>query len=330
MPHSSGGGSHGGGCHGGSSHSSSGSGRNSRRAGSRSFLGSTRYVYYEKSKPVYVYADYDITKKRSPLRYLILLFYVPFIFAISSMLLGAYRNPIKLKQDYNGSIVIEDKISVIEDEAKLRDSLSAFYDKTGISPAVITVYNEDWQNNYSNLENYAYDLYVNKFADEKHWLIVYSEPVQGDGSFNNWYWEGMQGDDTDPIITEKLAGSFTNNLHKLLLANSRYTVSEAIQEAFNKLTPTIMNSSMDLSALGMAVLVMTFICFHAYFMVGFNPKGKKYRTAMKCPTTVKEDICEYCNGVYVIGTCISCPHCGAPVKPHEWTVNNPEIVINEG
>jgi hypothetical protein len=169
---------------------------------------------------------------------------------------------------------------------------------------------------------------VNKFTDEKHWLIVYSEQEQGGQSFNNWYWEGMQGDDTDPIITEKLAGDFTNNLHKLLLANSRYTVSEAIQEAFNKLTPTIMNPSMDFSTLGGGALFMAFICFHAYFMVGFNPKAKKYRTATKCPIILEEDVCEYCNGVYVIGTCISCPHCGAPVKPHEYTVNNPEKTMS--
>ena len=30
----------------------------------------------------------------------------------------------------------------------------------------------------------------------------------------------------------------------------------------------------------------------------------------------KEDTCEYCGNVYVIGTCHECPHCGAPLRPH--------------
>ncbi|MBQ5900652.1 MAG: hypothetical protein IIW86_02195, partial [Clostridia bacterium] len=34
-------------------------------------------------------------------------------------------------------------------------------------------------------------------------------PMVPDSSFNDWYWEGMQGDDTDNIITEQVGNKFT-------------------------------------------------------------------------------------------------------------------------
>ena len=139
MPHSSGGGSHGGGSHGGSHHSShshGGSGRSSRHVRSTYFPDARRYVYYDHHRPVYVYADH----------------------------------PHKLPQNYDYKIVVEDKANVLGNTAELRNSLVAFYNRTGISPAVITVENSDWQGYYSDFENYAYDLYVNHFTDESHWL----------------------------------------------------------------------------------------------------------------------------------------------------------------
>ena len=175
MPHSSGGGSHSGGSHSGSGFSGSSSssgGSSAKHIKHTSFPGARRYVYYENYRPVYVYADYDITEKRSPLRFLMLLFYLPFILFTFSMFAEAYHHPHKLPQNYDYKIVVEDKANVLGNTAELRNSLVAFYNRTGISPAVITVENSDWQGIYSDLENYAYDLYVNHFADESHWLIV--------------------------------------------------------------------------------------------------------------------------------------------------------------
>ena len=65
MPHSSGGGSHGGGSHGGSHHSShshGGSGRSSRHVRSTYFADARSYVYYDHLRPVFCYADYDISE----------------------------------------------------------------------------------------------------------------------------------------------------------------------------------------------------------------------------------------------------------------------------
>ena len=144
MPHSSGGGSHGGGSHHSSSshrssHRSSGSGP-SRRIRTGYFPGATRYRYYHRHKPRYVYANYDIRKGRSPLRLLMLLFYIPFFIAIVGMASETFRVPQRLSTDYDTSLVISDYINVLGDTKALETSMMAFYDETGITPAVFTVY----------------------------------------------------------------------------------------------------------------------------------------------------------------------------------------------
>lgn len=321
MPHSSGGGSHGGGSHGGSH---GGGSRNSHRTRNSYFPGSTRYVYYTNHRPTYIYANYEVGKKPSPLSFLILLFYIPFLFGAFTLFQTSFHYPSKLVSDYDTSIVIQDELGVIDNEAGLRQSLTAFYNETGITPAVYTVYDEDWVPYYSSLENYAYDLYVNSFYDEKHWLIVYSEPSTQSSSFHDWSWEGMQGDDTDPIITEGLANEFTTNLHKYFSQDSLYSVDGAIIKAFDEIRPKAMGFSIDLENLFFGIILAIFIIFHAMGMV-FTPyrEAKKYQNAVKCPDEVKEAVCDYCGGIYIIGTCISCPHCGAPLKPHNYSYDDP-------
>ena len=319
MPHSSGGGSHGGGSH-HSSHSSSGGSSGSSgtipRVRHTAFAGSKRYVYYKKNKPEYIYANFNPGEKQSKARYFLLLFYIPFVIAGISMLISAIRVPHKLSTDYNTDIVIDDRAGVIsaEEEQSIDKTFKKFFEKTGITPAVITVNNEDWQSNYTNLENYAYELYVTSFTDEKHWLIVYSQPFSNnDSSFTDWYWEGMQGNDTDNIITTEVADNFTDDFHRKLLRSGTYTVGSAIDSTFSEYIPDIMDTSINFGALPGAIILLVFITFHASLMLGITPGTIKYRKAIECPKGAMEYRCTYCGGIYVVGTCISCPHCGAPV-----------------
>lgn len=265
------------------------------------------------------FADYDITEKRSPLRFLMLLFYLPFILFTFSMFAEAYHHPHKLPQNYDYKIVVEDKANVLGNTAELRNSLVAFYNRTGISPAVITVENSDWQGYYSDLENYAYDLYVNHFADESHWLIVYSTPdgYSSSDGFEDWYWEGMQGNDTDDVLTESVTNSFNDELQKNLTARTRYTVSSAISTSFDDLTPTVMKSKVNWAMLFTSIAILAFVCLHACLMIGINPKARKYAKAKPCSDAAQEKACEYCGYTYVVDTCTECPHCGAPIPPED-------------
>lgn len=330
MPHSSGGGSHGGGSHGGSHHSYHSSGSHSgsssvpaRHAKSVPFEGATRYVYYRKHKPVFVYADYDISKKKEGLIFgrilMVLVLGIPSVLVMGLIMFLAGHYPKKLDTNYNTAIIIEDNLGVIKDEAALRKSLEAFYDTTGITPAVTTYPNSAWISNYDSLEDFAYDDYVNRFPDEKHWLIVYTSETKDDG-FADWHWEGMQGDDTDPILGEKETGLFTDNLHKYLLQNKQYTVDAAIARAFDDLTPVAMKKHGD-SCISPCCIVFE-IFFLGIMLLGMDihpVREKYYPKATVCDEKfVDQEACEYCDGIYIVGMHTSCPHCGAPVKPHDY------------
>ena len=342
MPHSSGGGSHSGGSHhssGGSHHSSGSRSSYSRRRVSHTYFpGSRRFVYYVNGQANYVYSDSDLSRPPSKARFLLLLFYIPFIFAVIAMISESYQVPEKLKVDYDPTIVIEDNIGAVADETGLRQAMKDFYNETGIAPALITNSNLAWKNNYTSLENYAYDMYVKRFYDEKHWLIVFTTEKGADG-FNDWYWEGMQGNDTDDIITGSIAKNFTNDLQKRLLRNDN-DAGKAITEAFEALTPTIMNPRFNGETLMIAIFILVFVCIHAFFMVFFRPGANKYKGAREVPmddfssvqqpvnnntVTHKQALCSYCGGNYTVGSCNSCPHCGAPIKPEEYTV-----YVNDG
>lgn len=79
-----------------------------------------------------------------------------------------------LSTNYDHKVIVEDNCGVIDNERALRESFSRFYQRTGITPSIITVHDEDWKDHYSSLENYAYEKYVKTFNDESHWLFLYS------------------------------------------------------------------------------------------------------------------------------------------------------------
>ena len=343
MPHSSGGGSHGGGAH-FSSHSSGSSsfggfdlsytdlfGPKIRR---RPFSGSTTYFYYRNKRPVYFYSVSDAKESLDDgvqlivkiilgvtvLPFLMLLAYVCFV--------NGFHNPKPLPKVEDNAVIVEDNANVMSEseEDDLMRSLQAFYDSTGIVPAVVTINNDSWKDYGKSLEDFAYDEYVSRFQDESHWLIMYSEPVTPDPSFNDWYWEGMQGNDTDFILTGRVTREFTEDLQKRLLMND-ITTAEAITLTFSEYSDKAMEKYVvvPLVILGgvfslMAVLLAIYI---------FNPhliRKKMLNDATRLNSSDKpgpdiEETCDYCGGIYLIGYHFSCPHCGAAIKAHDYTVD---------
>ena len=331
MPHSSGGGSHGGGGHSGGSHSSSSSWGGSSRGGapnrriSKTYFPHARtFVCYNHGRTNYIYSNFDAPEKpketKKTIKQISVCLAAGLVLILIWMIVCAVPAA-KITAKYNTNIVIEDTANVLDDDGSLYDTLSAFYEETGITPAVITVHNEDWNQYYMNLESYAYNLYVNHFPDEYHWLIVYSEPTTPDSKFNDWYWEGMQGDNTDRILTEDVVNNFNRKLQKYLTADSQYNVSNAIKQAFNDTTPTIRqfkiisakNSTpillVIMSLIGLAMLWIQ------YAVITFQEKDKKYIEITKVPKEeIQEENCEYCGGLYIKGQHLTCPHCGAVIK----------------
>ena len=312
MPHSSGGGSHGGGSHGGSHGGGSGV-RTSRTY----FHGASRYIYYDNGIPNEIFCNSDLQKTTASSK-AALTFIVGIMAAMYSLMLVAvsFHFPGRLKTDYDTSISISDwaKIMTTDEEAALMDALIDFQDKTGITPYVVTANNEDWQDKYSELEKYAYDLYVERFADEKHWLIIYSEPKVPEASFNDWYWEGMQGDDTDSILDGSELKAFNKEMHKLLEDRSDYTVAEAMTKTFEDNTDKFMRQYITWGTIiAAAVLIVCGITGIILIQKHYKKTEKKYSTAFKVEPneTIEKAQCDYCCGTYVVGRHTNCPYCQA-------------------
>ena len=338
MPHSSGGGSHSGGSHSSGSHSShssrssgggsSSGGSHSRRVtSSQPFPGSKRYLYYRDNKPYFVYSNYDVSKKDNSSLVMGIIVFVFFILpALVGPVIGmvvAFEKPKKLTYYHKcPELVIEDNLGIFEDEDALEESMKAFFDTTGIVPAVITVSNDEWKENYTSLENYAYDVYVNRFRDEYHWLLVYSESVKDNG-FVDWYWEGMQGDNTDKLLTDKRADAFTESLHTRLLQRDKYSVDTAIAVTLDQYRPELMKVTLDSKLFYICLFIFVLFSLIAWYMFAVAYKPSKvpevYKNAKLCElTAVYQEPCNYCGGIYIIGMHTTCPHCGAALPAHHY------------
>lgn len=334
MPHSSGGGSHSSGFH-----SSSGSHSGGSHGGGSSFKtnpvtvmsprrGYSRYAYYGHGQISYQY----VKDKPDSIAGLIinLLVYIPFfIIGLIAMLSGIRIIDSIDPASYDSNIVIEDNINIISDsdEAELQKAFEAFRDKTGISCALITADNETWFPYYSNLENYAYDLYVNHWTDEKHWLFVYTQPVLTDSSssFVDWYWEGMQGDDTDSILTLSVTCDFNEDVQRHLTTNT-YSVGDAFVTAITDLTRDIKTDGIRIAPESLVfggvwffimAIQIVIICVMTVpkFTKDKEQITKLHRTGIPVSEHQLEDKCSYCGGLYIHGMHLECPHCGAAITP---------------
>ncbi len=313
MPHSSGGGHHGSGSH--SDHS--GSSGPTRAAFKHYREGRKRYVYYVNSSPTYFFSDYspETFRKRDFIPDFIA-FAIYFFVTIYSTILFILPTQ-KLSTNYDTEITINDEIDVLtgSEEQEIMKVFKDIQDKTGITMSLVTLDNSEWKNQHIDLETYAYRLYLNKFKDEKHWLITYSTDKEGD-----WYFEGMQGNDTDYILTESLTNSFNRQLYSALefYNENNRGIGIAFVDSFKYVYENAMNKDVDYKTIW-----IVFVIFMVVGIISFKDKLhtfihlKEIKSATKCPTTKKEPKtveCPYCGNIYVYGIHDSCPHCGAIIE----------------
>lgn len=272
MPHSSGGGSHGGGSHGGGHHGGShGSSDYSTRTSSRSFRNSRKYTYYHRGTQKYFYAGTDFKPGFQISKLVVLL---PLVL-IGLFLL--YREIPHIPSYSDHKIVIKDEAKVISNEDKVMSELKAFQTKTGITPSVITIYNEVWMGSSYSLEDYAYNRYLSEFSDEMHWLIVYSQPDVKQDKRMYWYWEGMQGDKTDSVLTVSAANGFNSDFQRYLNENESF--DDALTKSFAELTDGIsMKPAWEDLVFPLFILAMA-----AVKLISILYQAIKYRNAVPAP-----------------------------------------------
>lgn len=244
MPHSSGGGSHGGGSHGGSHGSSNHVSRSY-------FPGSRRYRrHYSDGRPdEYVYATRKPSKTTLSSVIIVGVMAAFFMFAGTFGILGDV--PRKLKTEYMDSPKVYDEFDLIANDDALEEVIDEYCDVTGICPVIITTYDEIWNSKYSDLESYAFDQYVDNYKDEQHFVIVYSIPMEqaielynGEDFVPDYQWEAIQGDETDPIITESYFKKFADRVQDKLEDGEDpgeafdFAFMKATSEAESRINPT--------------------------------------------------------------------------------------------
>ena len=326
MPHSSGGGSHSSG-----SHSSGGSSSHSSGPSNHTYKqyrpGCRTYVRYINNRPTYIYSNYDVTKKPSIFSTIfVLVFIIPYLFlsliALFEGITTSLIPPSKLESNYSlYNTYVEDTIDIFaeEEEAKLSNELKDFYNITGVQPVLLTV-DTSLLYNYSSAENYAYDLYLNTFerGDEDKWLLVYI--TDANSEWEDWYYEGMQGDNTSSIITETIGEKFTDRVVNNLTARSKMSIADSFIESFDYIESNgLMDIEPSYEILLVSIVMLTFAVYTFYKAV-IDPyvQYNKNKDYIECPKGKPiEDTCDYCNGVYVIGSVNSCPHCGATLPAHD-------------
>ena len=272
MPHSSGGGSHSGGSHGGYHRSS---GRSSYRSHSDSYSRrrrrSQRYVYYRNNIPKFFETDSVFKPGFSIAKMLVCIL----LLAVGVFMISKAIPHVPKYSDR--SIIVRDEVNVISDKKAVISKLEEFQEKTGITPAIITIPNETWMNGYTSIERYAYYRYLAEFSDEMHWLIVYSQPDLKQEKRMYWYWEGMQGDYTDGVLTSSDTSRFNTVFNSYLGSNESF--DDAVIKSFAYITDNI-SMSPDPIDLIIPVAVLFFAVILTIITIY---KSIKYRNASPAP-----------------------------------------------
>lgn len=270
MPHSSGGGSHGGGSHGGSHGGSSG------RTSHHYFPGARRYRrHHPNGTDEYFYSNR--TPQKTTLASIVVVGVFGAFFVLMFGVTSLASRPHQLKENYSRpSHYVNDSIDVIEDEKELEDALEEFNDLTGICPVIYTYYEEDCKGS-SSLEDYTMSEYTGNFHDERHFVIVYTIPedqaemaAEGNGFIPDYAWEAVQGDDTDPILTESVFMDFADYVQEKL--EDGKDPGEAFTGGFEKvLTPRaekkLNGSSFSVLSLMPVVFIILFFSIPLYSMI---------------------------------------------------------------
>ena len=189
----------------------------------------------------------------------------------------------KAVPDYDNTVIIEDDLGVITNPEELMITMEDFRDRTGITPCVVTIRNRDWQGQhvenrdgvmthvtYDDLSVYALHEYEERFEDESHWLIVYSQDSMDS---TNWSWEGVKGTDTTSVLTGDRLHKFNVTLTGELRRKD-HDVGASLIEAFS--VYTTMNSIADKKLFYGGIAILVFLGFMMIMRIMVFISSRRY------------------------------------------------------
>lgn len=268
MPSSHGGGFSGGG---GGFHSSgsSGGGRGGNNGPRYSrniyFPGAVRYYYFVGGvRRSFYYSGVPRRKNISTMiiSTTVIVLLVSLILSLVMRMMIPHKLKDKYCEFYPSYVSDADNLFTQEEEAAIAKSMESFYDKTGIQPYLFAF---NWDNfpskygslNETSIEKYAYDVYVNTFDDEGHFMICLGEKIDSSGNVVDWIWIDCSGDRTDNVIDNGF-DDFQSDMNKYM-AKSSYTSAEAITMAFDNSTQSIMKPNNLLAVFILIIFLAIFI-----------------------------------------------------------------------
>ncbi len=223
----------------------------------------------------------------------LIIFMIPFILPVFIGIAVIFTNigNEKISTDkYDAGTFIEDNAGVLGDTSELENAMDDFLDKSGVSAAVVTIDNRVWQegrsytNNpdlylngpYTDIEQYASDLYNDMFDDEYHILVVYSTNTEIIDS-ENWYYELIAGSKIDSSIPDSDIEEFDVNLYANLL-NVTQNPSDALTDSFYTFTDDLSYVKFPLS---LKLLIAGFCFFFAFSAIFIIVKIIKFTNSRK-------------------------------------------------
>ena len=343
MPHSGGGGSHGGGSH-HSSHSShsghSGSGGSSGpRVSGKPFAGSHAYVIYNKtgaSRLLYSSSS-NYCAKFSKTAFVgeilfSLVFVIPGVIAmIIAVIMAAKALSFGMTKtvypEYlDDTVMIFDAHDMIskKEEKSLKKKLEKFRDETGIIPSVELVHEEEWRDNYSDMESFAYNEYVTNFYDEFHLLVVYSDGFHDERTgYNEFYYHTMWGDDLSKTASSKDEDVFLKYLSKELTIANGENIGAAFENTFGEFLTKLKGKGFSVDSASLSTSIFLIIWGAVFAGSGFAVLYSTINTnrlmqkdgeqIYKVSDVNNKAECAYCGCSYYLNTVGNCPSCNAPL-----------------
>ena len=129
----------------------------------------------------------------------------------------------KLETVYPAAVV-SDEAGIMDNEQALATTLEEYHDLTGICPVVMTVYDEDWEAYYDDLQKYTLKQYADNYNDYYHFVVVCSV------SENGTMVEAINGPDTNSFITDSMLNSFTARIRNDIKKGT--APADAVNNAF--------------------------------------------------------------------------------------------------
>ena len=105
--------------------------------------------------------------------------------------------------------IVDDAADLFSDDSAIENEVKAFYNLTGIAPEVHTVYDEDWKDDYINLDVYA--EYQQRGDILSDFVIVYSVPKNDAGS-GSYKLSIIRGRNTKAILNGTLMNGFRKTI----------------------------------------------------------------------------------------------------------------------